>query len=308
MKNQGIRFIGGLLICMFALGGCQSDVTLSKAARRGDTLVVSLGNADPNGEYSNLNSELIREPDVTAEVLDSGWATHPVKVRHVFRVYGDPTAVDAKARGRGQWMAVVDLVNPTGSGKPNLAIGEAALILKSPAFNEPQVVHTEIIAGDGSPHPFISQNEPVELGWDKLALVRPAKQALVSINGTLPPGVRLAGAQYHFSIPDVHTTDALFNRLEAATPAKLATDRQIHFEFSRTERDAPVGTDVVVVITSNEGVEQADLPAFNFAMFSDINAIASNPTYWQQHFSGAAYYDTQGQEIASLGQQVGESE
>ncbi|MCB1687208.1 MAG: hypothetical protein KDI33_01905 [Halioglobus sp.] len=308
MKNHGIRFVGGLLLCVLVLAGCQSDVTLSKAVRKGDTLVVSLGNADPNGEYSNLNNALIREADVSAEIFDSSWATHPVKVRHVFRVYGDPTAVDAKARGQAQWMAVIDLVNPTGAGKPNLAIGAAALILKSAAFNEPQIVQTEIINGVGTPHNFISQNEPVDLGLDKLAFVKPAKQALVSVNGTLPPGVRLAGAEYRFNIPDVHTFDALLNRLEAAAPAKLATNRQIHFEFSRSEREAPSGTDVLVVLTSTEGVDQADLSAFNFVMLSDIDAIANSASYWQDHFSGAAYYDTDGQEIASLGHQIGENE
>ncbi|CAA0092876.1 Uncharacterised protein [Halioglobus japonicus] len=308
MKLHPIRFACGLLLCVLAITGCQSDVTLSKAVRKGDSLVVSLGNADPNGEYSNINNTLIRENDISASIFDNGWVTHPVKVRQVFRVYGDPTAINAKARGKAQWMAVIDLVNPTGSGKPNLALGAAALILKSPAFKEPQVIRTDIISGVGTPHSFISQNDPGNLGLDKLEFVKPAKQALVTVSGTLPQHTKLAGAEFRFNIPDVHSTDLLLNRLEAAAPAKLPSEQQVHFEFSRQEREAPLGTDVLVVLTSTEGVDQADLAAFNFVMLSDIDDIANTPNYWQDHFSGAAFYDTDGQEIASLGHLIGESE
>jgi hypothetical protein len=308
MKQHGIRFTFCVVLCVLALTGCQSDVTLSKAVRKGDTLVVSLGNADPNGEYSNLTRTLIRESDISASIFDSGWVTHPVKVRQVFRVFGDPTAVNTKARGKAQWMAVIDLVNPTGSGKPNLALGSAALVLRSPAFKEQQVVQTEIISGVGTPQDFITQNDPGELGLDKLQFVQPAKQALVSVSGTLPQGIKLAGAEYRFNIPDVHALDWLLNRLEAAAPAKLSSEQQVHFEFSRQEREAPIGTDVLVVLTSTEGVIQEELAAFNFVMLSDLDNIANNPSYWQDHFSGAVFYDTDGQEIATLGQVIGENE
>jgi hypothetical protein len=308
MKNHRIRFISGLLLCVLALAGCQSDVTLSKVVRKGDTVVVSLGDADPNGQHSNLKSTLVRKNDIIAAILDSNWVAHPVKVRHVFRVYGDPTAVNQNARGQAQWMAVVDLVNPTGPGKPNLAIGNAALILDSEKFDEPQVVKTEIIAGVGTPHEFISQNEPADFGLDKLEFIKPAKQALVRVGGTLPQGVKLAGAAYRFDIPDVHAFDALLNRIEAAAAAKLPSDQQIYFEFKRTERQAPQGTDVLVVLTSTEGLDQANLSAFNFVMISDLDDIANNDTYWQDHVSGATFYDTDGQEIANLMHQIGENE
>tara|TARA_R110002049_G_scaffold124997_11_gene280553 strand:+ start:1434 stop:2474 length:1041 start_codon:yes stop_codon:yes gene_type:complete len=308
MTQYRIRFAFALVLCALTLAGCQSDVTLSKAVRKGDTLLVSLGNADPNGEYSNINNTLIRESDVSASIFDSGWVTHPVKVRQVFRVFGDPTAVNARARGKAQWMAVIDLVNPTGSGKPNLALGAAALILRSPAFKEQQVVQTEIISGVGTPQDFVTQNDPGDLGIDKLQFVKPAKQALVSVSGTLPQDTRLAGAEYRFNIPDIHAVDWLSNRLEAASPAKLSSEQQVHFEFSREEREAPIGTDVMVVLTSPEGVNQDELAAFNFVMLSDLDNIANNPSYWQEHFSGAVFYDTDGREIATLGQTIGENE
>ncbi|MBK6510101.1 MAG: hypothetical protein IPG64_12480 [Haliea sp.] len=308
MQNHGIRFVSTVMVSLLILGGCQSDITLSRAVRKGDTIVVSLGDANPNGEYSNVKSTLLREADISANVLDSGWVLSPVKVRHVFRVYGDPTAVNSKARGQAQWMAVIDLVNPVNNTKPNLTIGQAALVLESTKFNERQIVKTEILAGSGTPHPFISQNEPVEFGIDKMTLVKPAKQALVRVSGTLPQGVKLAGAEYQFDIPAVHTLNMLSERMEAVAPAKLPASQQVYFEFKRTERQAPVGTDVLVALTSTEGVDQASLSAFDFVMTSDQEAIANNPNYWQNKLIGATFYSTDGQEIAGLTGSVGTSE
>lgn len=307
MNTHGMRIIGGLFFCVLVLSGCQSDVTLSRAVRTGDTLVVSLGDADPQGKYANINSTLLREGDVLAKVVDNSFITHPVTVRHLFRVFGDPTAVNAKARGQAQWMAVVDLVNPLSGNAPPMALGNGVLQLSSDKFNAMHTVKTTIIAGTGTPHPFISKNEPSYIGLDKIDFVRPAKQALVSVNGTLPPEVKLAGAEYRFEIPAVHTTNFFGDRVEAAAPAKLTAGTQMYFEFSRTERQAPVGTDVLVVMTSTEGVDQANLAAFNFVMTSDLEEIANTPGYWKNKLVGATFYDTDGREIAGLTGLVGQN-
>jgi hypothetical protein len=308
MQNHGIRLVSIVMVSLLILGGCQSDITLSRAVRKGDTVVVSLGDADPNGAYSNVNTTLLREADISAKILDSGWILSPVKVRHVFRVYGDPTAVNGKARGQAQWMAVIDLVNPVNNTKPNLALGNAALLLESTKFKDKQVIKTEILDGSGTPHPFISQNEPTELGIDKLAFVKPAKQALVRVSGTLPQGVKLAGAEYHFDIPAVHTLAFPAERMEAVAPAKLPANQQVYFEFRRKERQAPVGTDVLVALTSTDGVDQANLSAFDFVLTSDQESISSNPSYWQSKLVSATFYNTDGQEIAGLIGNVGTSE
>jgi hypothetical protein len=308
MQNHGIQLFATVIASLLILGGCQSDITLSRAVRKGDTVVVSLGDADPSGTYSNVKSTLLRESDIRANVFDSGWMLSPVKVRHVFRVYGDPTAVNAKARGQAQWMAVIDLVHPVNNTKPNLAIGEAALVLESAKFKDKQIVKTEILTGTGTPHPFISQNEPVELGVDKLAHVKPAKQALVRVSGTLPQGVKLAGAEYQFDIPAVHTLNVFAERLEAVAPAKLPANQQVYFEFRRKERQAPVGTEVLVALTSTDGVDQANLAAFDFVMTSDQEVISNNPGYWQSKLIRSTFYSTDGQEIAGLVGSVGSSE
>lgn len=309
MKNHEIRFIATLLVGLLVLSGCQSDITLSSAVRKGDTVVVSLGNANPIGEHANVNSTLLRETDITAGILDSSWTGHPVKVRHVFRIYGDPTATNGKVRGQAQWMAIIDLVHPVNNTKPNLAIGPAALILQSNKFKADHVINTEILAGTGAPHKFLSQNDPSSNPTlDKLSLVKPAKQALVRVSGTLPQGVKLAGAEYRFDVPAVHTISNLFQREEAVAPAKLPATQQIYFEFKRTERQAPVGTDVLVAITSTEGVDQANLSAFDFVMTSDQAAIANSPNYWKNKLKGATFYGTNGKKIASLSGSIGTSE
>jgi hypothetical protein len=64
----------------------------------------------------------------------------------------------------------------------------------------------------------------------------------------------------------------------------------------------------LVVLTATEGVDQENLSTFNFVMISDLNTIANNATYWQDHFSEATFYDTDGQEIANLMHQIGKNE
>ena len=307
MNNHGIRLVGLLSFCVVLISGCQSDISLSRALRTGDTLVVSLGDADPDGKNTNVTSTLIRDTDVTAELVDNSYRTHSVKVRHVFRVYGDPTAVNSKARDQAQWMAVIDLVDPISGVAPSLALGNGIIRLHSGKFVALQTVKTTIITGRGTPHPFISKNEPTYLGLDKLAFLKPAKQALVSVSGTLPQDVKLAGAEYRFDVPAVHSTDFIGDRVEAVAPAKLPANQQIYFEFMRTEREAPIGTDVRVVVTSTKGVDQANLSAFNFVMTSDLETISSNPNYWKNKLVGATFYDTDGQEIAGLTGLIGQN-
>lgn len=308
MNVPGIRFTSGFVVALLLLAGCQSDVSLSKAVRKGDTVVVSLGDANPNGEYSNIQSTLLREPDINASILDSTWSTYPIKVRQVFRVYGDPTAVNKQARGQAQWMAAIDLVNPLNGVAPPLAPGDAVIVLKSDKLRENQNVKTKILPGNGTPHGFISQNEPGDLGLNKLEFVKPAQQALVRVFGTLPEGVKLAGAEYRFDIPAVHSIDIFSQRQEAIAPAKLPSSQQVYFEFTRAERQAPVGTDVHVALTATEGVEQSGLAAFDIVLTSDLAAISSNATYWQDKLTEAKFYDTEGQEIAGLFGLVGRIE
>ena len=307
MKIHGNHMVVALFFCVVLITGCQSDISLSRAVRTGDTLVVSLGDADPDGKYSNVTSTLIRDTDVTAEMVDNSYITHAVKVRHIFRVYGDPTAVNSKARDQAQWMAVIDLVDPISGAAPPLALGNGIIRLHSGKFIALQTVKTTIIAGTGTPHPFISKNEPSNLGLDKLAFLKPAKQALVSVSGTLPQDVKLAGAEYRFDVPAIHTTDMIGDRVEAVAPAKLPANQQIYFEFRRAEREAPIGTDVRVVVTATEGVDQANLSAFNFVMTSDLEAISSNPNYWKNKLVEATFYDTDGQEIAGLTGLIGQN-
>lgn len=317
MDNQKIRVAGYICALLIFVAGCQSDITLSSAVRTGDTVTVSLGDADPTGLDSNLmlTTNIVRKGDITATITDHSLATFPISVRHVFRVLPDPTANDGIVRNRSQWMAAIDLIDPNSEEAPVLALGDATITLQSGKFKQPHVITTEILAGDGTPHPFTGQNEPSSLppqfqNLDKLDAVTPALQALVSINGTLPSGVKLAGAEYRFSIPNVDVPNLAdpVNGDEAALPAKLPTTKQVNFEYNKTEQASPVGTDILIVLTSSKGLEQSDLTAFNFVMTTEQDVINSNLQYWNQHFVDAEFYDTSGQPIPELSALVGSTE
>lgn len=312
MNNQGMRWICGLLLSLFILGGCQSDITLSQSVRTGETITVSLGDANPNGSLSNINTNLLRDGDVTAVLTDFNTMPHDVTVRHLFRVYGDPTAKNGAVRGQAQWMAVIDLIDPATQNAPVIGAGDATLVLSSSKFDNDHTINTHILSGTApATHPFIGQDDNTGLGLDKIDLAKPAKQSLVSVTGTLPANTKLAGAEYQFTIPDTHFTSFGF-RFEAVVPAKLPSgpDRQMLFEFDREEQTSPNSTDVRVVITSTEGVEQAELSAFDFVLTSEQDPISNSSTYWQTHMASATvkYYDTEGSEIAALSRVVGSNE
>lgn len=316
MQIQEPRFLVCLCAFLIFLSGCQSDVTLSGAVRSGDTVTVSLGDADPTGRDSNLTpgANIIRSTDIAAAITDQSAATFDISVKQVFRVLPDPTANQGIVRNRSQWMAAIDLIDTNSGQAPSLAIGDAVITLQSAKFKQPQVIHTEILAGDGTAHGFVGQNEESYgfggLGINKLDYVTPALQALVSVSGTLPAGVKLAGAEYRFAIPNAGVSNLASpsGRSEAALPAKLPTAAQVSFEYQKTERTSPEGTDVLIVLTSPNGLEQSELAAFNFVMTTEQDAINNNLLYWNQNFLGAEFYDTEGQAIDALTGLVGSTQ
>lgn len=318
MYIQGFRLLACVFAALLFLAGCQSDFTLSSAVRTGDTVTVSLGDADPTGSDSNLTlgTNIVRDTDISATITDQSTATFDISVKQVFRVLPDPTANQGVVRNRSQWMAVIDLIDPNSSSgqAPSLAVGDAVITLLSAKFKQPHVINTKILPGDGTPHGFVGQNEANYgaggLGLNKLGFITPALQALVSVDGTLPAGIKLAGAEYRFAIPNVDVSDinSLTGMSEAALPAKLPTAKQISFEYQKTEQISQVGTDILIVITTPEGLEQSELSAFNFVMTTEQAAINNNLQYWNQHFVSAEFYDTQGQAIGDLSALVGSTE
>lgn len=316
MKTQEARLLFCLCAFLIFLSGCQSDVTLSRAVRSGDTVTVSLGDAEPTGSDSNLTpgTNIVRDTDIAASITDQGMATFDISVKQVFRVLPDPTANQGVVRNRSQWMATIDLISPNSGQAPSLALGDAVITLQSAKFKQPHLINTEILAGVGTPHRFVSQNEESYgagvLDINKLDYITPALQALVSVSGTLPAGVTLAGAEYRFAIPNVSVSNPLSptGRNEAALPTKLPTAKQVSFEYQKTQRTSPEGTDVLIVLTSPNGLEQLELSAFNFVMTTEQGAINHNLQYWNQNFVGAEFYDTEGQAIDELAGLVGSTQ
>lgn len=316
MQIHEPRFLGCMCAFLIFLSGCQSDVTLSSAVRSGDTVTVSLGDADPTGRDSNLTpgTNIVRPADLAATITDQSSETFDISVKQVFRVLPDPTAKEGVVRNRSQWMAIIDLITPNSGQTPGLALGDAVITLQSAKFKQPHVINTEILADDGTPHGFVGQNEESYgigvLGINKLDYLTPALQALVSVSGTLPAGIKLAGAEYRFAIPNAGVSNALSpsGRSEAALPAKLPTAKQVSFEYQKTERTSPEGTDVLIVLTSANGLEQSELAAFNFVMTTEQDAINDNLEYWNQNYVSAEFYDTEGQAIDALTAHVGSTQ
>ena len=288
----------GLLVaaCLFAFAGCQSAATLSLAARSGDTVLVGLS-ADAGEAFSNATAEIIRTQDITATITDSSGSTVPVRVRNVFRAYGDPTASNYAAN-KGQWLAVIDFVD--GARNPAaLSEGPATLTISSPKLRSVQTVETTILAGTGEIHPLTGS----ENGLAKLQWLTPSQQALVSVSGD--QGSALIGAvQYQFTVPQepLETPRAT---LSAINGIKLVGRRDISF-LSWTAPAPGGGTSLTVVMTAPDGVSRRDLRELDMALVGDlVNRSDDPPNYFTGSLQSAVFYNTEGDLMNGLTATVG---
>jgi hypothetical protein len=113
-----------LLLLTAVVSGCAALQPVSNYARTGDTVAVALSASEP--------AVTIRREQATAIVTDAASVNQAVKVRNVFRVYSDPSSaysrrsvmksgwpsgnepMEAQSQPyQGQWVAIVDLVDPT---------------------------------------------------------------------------------------------------------------------------------------------------------------------------------------------------
>jgi len=287
-------------LCLAAFSGCQSMATLSMAARSGDTVLVGLSGEAGEG-ITNTTYEILRAEDVSASITDSSGTTVNVTVRQVFRVYADPTA-NVFAANKGQWLAVIDLVNGSGNPVP-LSTGAATLNLSSPKLIDNLAVDTTILAGTGSPHPFTG----IENDLDKVPWLSPAEQALVTVSGET--GGALVGAvQYQFTVDAEPLVTNSGNILSAIEGAKLVGRRDISF-MSWSNPNPGGGTDLHVVMTAPDGVRKNQLKNFDMALLAGRLKREDDPTnYFEGSLKSALFYDTEGALISGLGVTVGEVE
>ncbi len=298
MKTCLQTMFRGVLItaCLLLIAGCQSAATLSLAVRSGDTVLVGLS-GDAGETITNSVAEVIRAEDLTASITDTNSNTLPVRVRNVFRVYGDPTA-NGQAANRGQWLAVIDLVDGANQALA-LATGPATLNLASNKLVDPLSVTTTILAGTGTPHPL----RGIESGAEKLGFLEPAQQALVFVTGN-PGSQRVGAVQYRFTVArePVPTRLGLFSAIEGV---KLQGRRDISFQ-SWTRANPGGGTDLYVIMTAPDGVAGSELDEFDMALLADLISLDPTPAdYFSGSLQSATFYDVNGGELDGLQARVG---
>lgn len=189
LTNGRLLRILSLITLAWVNAGCVGQQTFSNTARTGDTIMVALG-----GSSSHQTSSFVNKSNVQVTVIDSSGASYPVKLRNLFKLYPDPTSrlnygttYDAsqappwlsryyRTPNQGEWVAIIDLTNPTTGALLPLQSGPATLAVSSPdlkdsvlAFNasdtdgDLQQIAINIIPGTGSPHPFNSYADPSAL-------------------------------------------------------------------------------------------------------------------------------------------------
>jgi hypothetical protein len=283
------------LLVAVAMAGCQSAATLSTAVRAGDTFILGL-----SGETEALvpaTAEVIRVDDITATITDSDGNSSPVRVRSVFRVFGDPTA-HPWAANLGQWIAVIDLVDDS-SVPLDLSIGNATLNISSPKLAQPLVVATTILAGTGAPHALFGQETSIE----KLGFLAPKRQTLVSVAGELN-GMLLGAVQYQFFV-DQEPIPTRIGKKSAIGAVKLQGRRDIAYQ-SWVSPVSGGGTSLTVIMTAPDGVAEADLHHLDIALIAGAISVADDPdNYFSGSLQEALFFDIDGAKRAGLEATVG---
>lgn len=222
----------GLVAALFS--GCASMQSMSSYARTGDTISVALGGT----EDSNALVEILKKEDIAITITDSASVTHTVTLRKLFRVYPDYSSeyiYESNSVGGGnsgdamssytppllgQWIAVIDLVEPVTLIAPALAVGPATLAATSVAQIDQSVLYNqfawengdlgavqiEIIAGQGSSNTL---NYAGPVSYDPVKTIEPLPQIIVAPSAV--PAVEIGGGSFTF----VYTNVDFGTRLKA---------------------------------------------------------------------------------------------
>ncbi|MHB8388944.1 MAG: hypothetical protein ACYDBH_05115 [Acidobacteriaceae bacterium] len=262
---------------------------------------------------------------MSAAVVDSAGVNHPVTLRNLFRVYSDPTSSYAirsvKDQGwsspqpdeiysapyMGQWMAVVDLVDPTTGQPPALATGAAQLVLtdSNPSdSNSPYTSDLTILPGTGAINPMRVNGLS---GYVPLNTLEPMPQVAVTLSGT--PSTPLGGGTFTFS----YDTAAFGGANTAPTVVMTSSDRNI--ELSSTQVAQSNGTTLMTVsILNPHGFEVGNNSGTNlmaqmslqrdlqFLIVWDKSLTNITDANWQTYLQlvSGHYFDLNGATVSGL--------
>lgn len=204
LTNMRKKLLATACLCVALFGaGCSSIQPLPNFARTGDTVSIAVRQMEPR---------FIKKEQAAVTVTDAAQVSYPVRLRHLFRVYSDPTSAysirSARKAGwpmgsepleiysnpyQGQWIAVVDLADPISGAAPPLTAGAAKLVFSSPTTSNVSS-SLEILPGTGSPNPL--HGSYALSMYSPMATLEPMPHVQVSFSGT-PAGV-LGGGSFTF--------------------------------------------------------------------------------------------------------------
>ena len=311
--------------------GCSSMQPMSSYARTGDTVTIALGGT----EESNALVEILKKEDIVITITDSNSSSYPVTFRHLFRIYPDHSSTyvfntkippggnnyDAYIPPLlGQWMATVDLVDPTTQSLPPLAEGSATISVSSPAQMDSSFLYTtlgaqwswtngnlasmaiDILPGTGTPNTL---NYLGPVSHDPMKDLEPLPQIVISPSA--PPAGNIAGGSFKF----VYNNDDFIGGL-MAVPA----NHDPNVQLTSNVTDLGNGTsEMEVMLLNPKGFmnnnnrastiaigEMSPLRSARFTLVFKGAAIANSDTTWQNSIQlvSGGYIDLQGNSVAGI--------
>jgi len=304
----------GLTALGWLAAGCTGVQTLSNYARTGDTVSMAVNQTEPN--------QFIKKEQASVTLIDSANVSHPVTLHYLIRVYSDPTSSYAvrsvKNQGwqgnapyetmsvpyQGQWLAIVDLIDPTTGVAPSLPAGAAQLVFYSPLTSDVSSSLT-ILPGTGQPNPLHASTDPA--GYTAFDTLEPMPQVAVQVGGT--PTTPLGGGVFTISY-----VTADFGGANTA-PSVIVTSPDRNIELSSQQQALSNGTTQIKVSIKNPHGFQVNNSRFTglanqmsllrdlrFIVVWDKSLTSITDANWQNSLQlvGGYYFDLNGAPVSGL--------
>lgn len=305
------RWYGAPLLLLMACG-CTAVQPLPDTIQTGGTLIVALGGTATDG--------MLRRQQVSVSVADAAGTVYPVSLRNLLRLYGDPTSSYALRSGgrwrggavpleayaapyEGQWLAVVDLVDPATRQPPALAAGGGSLRVASPARTHS--VPVNVLPGIATPNPLDGSGRL--FGYAPLDTLEPMPQVLVAPRGA--PSRTVGGAAFVFQ----YTTAEFQDTHKAPRAVIVSPDPNLTLLSARRDLGGGV-TELAVALLDPYGFKSDDQTDGDFqngmALWRDLKLAL----VWDKSLDGitdanwrdslrlvrATYYDLDGAPLPEL--------
>ena len=202
------------ILAAYFVSGCTGYQAFSKIARTGDTVALAIGSSPRN----EINS-FVDKSNMTVAITDSAGSIFDVTLHYLFKLNGDNSSkhnYNATYDGisqnpprysrffrdpnQGEWIAVIDLVDPISGVAPPLTIGAATIAISTLDLHDtlPDVfgfftdgalssIDIEILPGTGTPHTYndtfgnpdaLEPLPKIQISFDNANITTPLDQQL----------------------------------------------------------------------------------------------------------------------------------